>query len=106
MKRRIFVFSILIVIFISSYSQISRNEAYELLKQTIFNGAIDSVEILASQTPLQPLYQIRTNDTFVPSPSYESWFFFVDENPGADWWHPCKYVFISTVSGNITVTNK
>lgn len=90
MKRRFFIFSILIALFIPCYSQISRNEAYELLKQNIFNGAIDSVEILASQTPLQPLYQIGTNDTFVISPSYESWFFFVDEKPGADWWHPCK----------------
>ncbi len=64
------------------------------------------MEILASQTPLQPLYQIGTNDTFVISPSYESWFFFVDEKPGADWWHPCKYIFISTLGGDITVTNK
>ena len=40
------------------------------------------MEILASQTPLQPLYQIGTNDTFVISP-FLTFSFQVDESMSA-----------------------
>ncbi len=36
-------------------------------------------------------------------PDAESWLFFVDESPPANWGHPCRLVFITTASFDITV---
>lgn len=35
-------------------------------------------------------------------PDAESWLFFVDETPPADWGHPCRVVFIATDTYELT----
>ena len=85
-------------------AQISKESAYQFLTTTILNNDWEDKEIFVSTAIISENTNIPTKDTFVTSPSYKSWFFFVDEDPEAEWWHSCKYVFINS-NNNFTVVN-
>jgi hypothetical protein len=38
----------------------------------------------------------------LPGPAAESWLFFVDEVPAANWGHPCRVIFITTGTCKLT----
>ncbi len=99
--KNVFVLYVMLVFTSFTYSQINRESAYEILKNDLLGENWYNNEIYASKTVLQGQTLIFTNDTFVYSPNNTSWFFFVDEYPNADWWHPCKYVFINNLNGSI-----
>jgi uncharacterized repeat protein (TIGR02543 family) len=40
----------------------------------------------------------------VPVPFERFWFFFVDDRPGANWNHPCRYVFVAEDGGECAVS--
>ena len=54
----------------------------------------------------QPNTSIRSLVEPVMSPPYESWFFFVDDMPLANWEHPCRYIFVNVKTGDYELLSK
>ncbi len=96
---------LLVVIGVSLHcnAQISKESAYQILKTTILNNDWEDKEIFVSTAIVSENTNIPTKDTFVISPNYKSWFFFVDEDPEAEWWHSCKYVFINSNNNFVVI---
>lgn len=46
---------------------------------------------------------IKLLSSQLTTPSYDSWVFFIDDNPLANWGHSCRYVFVNTETGKIEV---
>ncbi|WP_074405757.1 MULTISPECIES: T9SS type A sorting domain-containing protein [Aquimarina] len=93
---------LLTFIFLSStlaWSQISQEEAYKILveKQIIPEGRNQWVYGL--QKPIPPNYEIKSFNKTIVSSKFESWLFFIDEDPYANWEHPAKYIFFDIRSG-------
>lgn len=103
--KKIFVCAVFALLSFSAFSQITRDAAYEILKNSCLNNNYSNYEILASTEVVPSSDTIYTNNTYVVSPSYPCWFFFVDLDPYADWWHACRYVFVSVETGECVSTN-
>lgn len=79
---------------------IPRDIAYQLALKEI-NLPLDEVDIWASKEKIKANTAVPSwGELVVSSPSQESWFFFVDEVPNANWSHPCQYLFVD-MDGNI-----
>lgn len=103
LSKIFFALSALILINIDmAFSQISRDEAYYILKTDVLNDDWQEYDIYTLQ------YQLSANTVFnllgqtVSSPNCNSWFFFVDLYPFRCWAHSCKYVFVSSETGIAT----
>lgn len=78
---------------------ISRDVAYKLALKEI-NVSLKEVDIWASKEKLArntPLEYVE-----LVSPDTETWLFFVDECPLANWGHPCQYIFVD-MDGSVSV---
>ncbi len=108
MKARILFISTLMILFSSSlYSQFTKQQAID----TVIN------HVIAADTGLVNVY--ISNNTYASTEVLllehydsitfgftESWVFFVDDLPLANWHHPCRYIAVSTVNGEYeTVPN-
>lgn len=82
-------------------SQITKDAAIDILKQNVLGESWMEKEISMSDNEVFPNTVINIPDTFLISPNYSSWFFFVDDYPLADWWHNCRYVFIDVDDGTV-----
>lgn len=78
---------------------ISRDVAYKLALKEI-NVSLKEVDIWASKEKLAR----NTNLEYIElvSPDTETWLFFVDECPQANWGHPCQYIFVD-MDGSVSV---
>lgn len=66
--KKIFVNTLFVLLSLSAFPQITRDAAYEILKNTCLNSNYSNYEILASNEVVPPLDTINTNNTFVVSP--------------------------------------
>ena len=104
MKKFILAICLNCIIF-SVFSQITCDSAYVILKTAILNNEWEKKEIACYKTTVKPHDTIFTLDSIIVSPDFESWFFFVDELPYANWGHKCKYIFICCKSGECFIIN-
>ena len=65
-------------------SQITRDAAYVRLQTVVLDGNWEDKDIASKSVTVQPTDTIRTVDSFVVAPQFESWLFFVDEFPAAN----------------------
>mgnify|MGYP002706753991 CR=1 FL=1 len=95
--------SLLLVVGIMSaqlYANISREDAIKVLYANIADTA--SVEIFMCDTIVPkgyPMYNMMGN--FICSPQEDSWFFFVDESPLANWAHTATCYCIDIDNGRL-----
>lgn len=101
---RIYITGLLLLIAFQINAQISREEAYELIKTKLTEVSIDDVDIFASKQMLPAKTKINANSKTIVSPNVASWFFFVDENPLQNWGHSCQYIFVDE-NKNISIQN-
>lgn len=83
----------------AQYGNITREEAYGLAMKKL-DVSMDEVDIYASIRRLAPGTPVHMLFEDLNSPAKESWLFFVDDVPQANWEHPCRYVFVD-VNGNV-----
>lgn len=100
------LFIIFVIFFIPCFAQISQSEAIGILKQSVLNNYWSEKEIFVSSEIVPKATTIQIKDSFVISPSFSSWFFFIDDYPLTDWFHPCRYVFVSVVDGNCVIQSQ
>ena len=77
---------------------LSKMDAYNLVVLQVLNGITNGKDIYVSEVYLTPgMGEINL-------PEAEGWYFFIDDQPGMDWAHPCRYVYVN-ISRDITVEN-
>ena len=87
-------------------AQISRDSAYEFLKTNILpnNWEDKEINIYVSKELIRENAVITIYcDTFVVSPNYKTWFFYVDETPRTGLYHDSKFIFINDENNFVVV---
>lgn len=86
----------------------SRVIAYDHVSKRLRQDGITLTDVdiwvTKEKIPANSVEEITPYDRIV-SPGTESWLFFVDELPGANWEHPCRYLFVDR-NGEILVYEK
>src|ERR1039457_112140 len=100
-------FSLLVIIsfFITSLQvQLSRQDAIHLVLGQVLQADIGNINVFASlkvhsgDEALQLLYYDP-----IPYPYEFNWAFFVDDSPHALWDHPCRYIFVDSLTGDYSI---
>ncbi len=84
--RKIIVILLLLFAYNTAISQITKKEAYNIVKNQLENEGIN-MEIYSFPTLVPPQELITVQYSFIMSPNYYSWFFFVNPYPYANWGH-------------------
>lgn len=104
--KRFFVFLIVVCFSANVFAQITKQQAADLVLNTIVGNKIDSVNVFVEPN-------IQSSDFYVISPidsinvPYDNyWFFFIDEDPEYYWGHDCNYVFVNTENRTYSLYEK
>ena len=98
MNQKYFTILLALSFALTVHSQINRDDAFAILKNTVLGSSWQDKEIYSLNNIVSNSTIVNTLDSFVVSPDYPCWFFYIDMDPSAEWWHPCKYVFIKVHS--------
>lgn len=58
----------------------------------------------AAYNSINGYIELITNET-IDCPYTNNWVFFVDDKPWAGWFHDCRYIFVSTETGDFSIVN-
>jgi len=85
-----------------SQNTITRDEAFKIIKQ---KGLVDTLtnNVGGSNQIIPPNTVIKLMTDSIISPSFTSWFFFIDLEPDADWAHPCKYIYVNINDSSLII---
>lgn len=85
--------------------EISREQAWEIVKKEILKDTLKDKAVYVSREPLNAKDTIKSwEKTYrVPDDFKHCWFFFVDDQYGANWQHHCRYVFVDVGTGKFEV---
>ena len=87
----------------STKEELTREEAWEVVKKEILDDKISEVNVYASLSKMLPNIKYTEGHEEISTPNYDSWMFFIDDVPLADWHHPCRYIFIKHDGSRIDV---
>lgn len=82
---------------------ITQGQALNILKNQLDIDTNKDIEISVFEEKLPANTEIQLLGTSLNTPKYESWTFFIDDNPLANWGHPCRYAFVNIANGNIKI---
>ena len=88
----------------SIFAQFSRNDAIDLVLNTVLTDDIGNVDVYSSYNNFTTDVELIDNDSPV-NPYTESWVFFSDDNPFASWYHGSRIIYVSTTDGSYTISN-
>ncbi len=80
---------------------IDREEAIAIVTRTQLGGTLDGVRLWIADQPLRADETVTTWRRDVFRADAAGWFVFVDRFPGANWEHPCWYVFVDEATGEV-----
>ncbi len=105
MKTRILFISTLMFVFLSlTYSQFSKQQAIDTVINYVIVADTGLVNVFVSNNTYSSseilLLEHYDSITFGFT---ESWVFFVDDLPLANWHHPCRYIAVSAASGEYEI---
>jgi len=80
-------------------------KAWEIVKKEILKDKPENKIVYVYEKILPSGFEIKSWGTThtVPKEFPEAWFFFIDEQPDANWGHRCKYVFVNIETGKYSV---
>ena len=105
-KNKSLLLSLTLVFLMSTfiYGQFSRNDAIDLVLNTILADDVGEVDVYASYNSFTTNVELIDNDS-ESNPYTESWVFFSDDNPFASWYHSSRIIYVSTTDGSYTISN-
>ncbi len=108
MKRFFLLILLLFSTILPIYSQtlITQQDAWDIVQQKVLEDNIQDINIYVSDNYLDKNTVIKTIYQDEHSPLFDSWFFFIDDNPFKNWNHACRYVFVNVHTGDFVVYNK
>lgn len=105
-KYLLFVFLTLLLNYISSAQtllNISKDEAWNIVKEKVLGNNTKGIEVYVSPKVLGACTTVPTVVDIENSPPFDSWFFFIDDMPLANWSHPCRYVYVDVCNGTYSI---
>ncbi|MBO5602600.1 MAG: hypothetical protein J5957_08385 [Prevotella sp.] len=110
--KKIVICCIIIILNASNFvyaqeeASISRIKAWDIIKEQILMRDTSNILVKVSKNIKQPKSIIKSLVKPVISPMYDSWFFFIDDMPKANWEHACRYIFVNTKTGEYEIQKK
>lgn len=104
--NKIFATMMLLLLNLNIYAaDLTKNEATHLVLSHL---SIDSTscEMYVFDEIKKAGSTIKLLTSQLTIPSYDSWVYFVDDKPFANWGHSCRYVFVNTKTGQLEVQSK
>lgn len=104
--NKIFATMMLLLLNLNIYAaDFTKNEATHLVLSHL---SIDSTscEMYVFDEIKKAGSTIKLLTSQLTTPSYDSWVYFVDDKPFANWGHSCRYVFVNTKTGQLEVQSK
>lgn len=87
-------------------SGLSREEAWEIVKENVLKNKTEGVNVYVCDTITNPWGCFKTVLGKEKTPTYRAWFFFIDDFPNANWDHPCRYVFVNIENGRSEIFDR
>ncbi|MCG8684981.1 MAG: hypothetical protein MI892_08915 [Desulfobacterales bacterium] len=80
-------------------------QAFLIIKHEISTDALSGKSLVVHPVPIKGGTSIPTwgKTIRVPTSYDKAWFFFVDDQPQANWGHKCRYFFVGTRSGRYSI---
>ena len=103
-KSLLFTLTLILLMSTFTYGQFSRNDAIDLVLNTILTDNIGDVDVYASNNSFTTDVELIDNDS-ESNPYTSSWVFFSDDNPFASWYHESRVVFVSSSNGDYSIEN-
>jgi hypothetical protein len=87
-----------------SFCQFSRQQAVDLMLDHILVADTGHISLYCSYSTILGTNEIILEDgqTFLPT-YQENWVFFSDDHPRANWYHPCRIIFVNSNSGDFQI---
>ena len=81
------------------------DQAYLKIKKEISSHPSGPKQLFVSRTPIKGGTSIPSwgKTIKVPQSIETAWFFFVDDQPDANWGHHCRYIFVDIKTGRYSV---
>lgn len=105
MKNKILVTTVLLFTTIFVNAQISKSNADNLVLHNIVNDSTIMVYCMNESLGLSAKISLADGEEII-NPYEESYVYFIDDIPAANWEHPCRYCFINRENGLYTIVNK
>lgn len=105
MKTRVLLLSVM-MLFISSslYSQFTKQQAMDTVLNHVIVSDTGHVNVFVANTSYASSDTLWLEDFEHITFTYtNSWVFFVNDHPFANWHHPCRYIAVSTVNGEYEI---
>jgi hypothetical protein len=106
MKKLHFAFLVAIILQLPSisYCQYSRQQAQDLVLNQILASDTGHINVYSSYHSFQDTsHIILQNNQMLSNPFHDSWAFFSDDHPLANWEHPCRYIFVDASLGTFSL---
>lgn len=78
-------------------------QAVQRAVEQVLEGRTEGLSIFVYPQILPAGTKIETWRGVIATLEHERWFVFIDELPGANWEHACKYVYLDPANGSVTV---
>jgi hypothetical protein len=107
-KLRKYLFVLLFVLINSLlFAQISRQQAIDHVLDNIVASDTVNVDVFSyyGQLTGQDSIELSGSES-IACPFTDSWVFFIDDSPSANWCHPCRYLFINAITGEDSIFTK
>lgn len=79
--------------------KITKDEAWKIILNDVLESDTSYTEVYVSKFVISSNDTINTMLSYDISPDFDSWFFFIDENPSQNWNHQCKYIYLNINNG-------
>lgn len=109
MRKLLFFLAFLYVNVLFSFAQatnVGREQAWTIVRHKLLNDNVNDVEVSCYEKVIPAKSKIKTIISDVDTPSFDSWFFFIDDKPFANWEHPCRYAFVNINDGDVEFVEK
>ena len=98
---------VLFVLSVSIYADITKEDAEDLVLNQILTDEIGNIDVYLSNDVINSPDVLQLwNDEFISCPYNSNWVFFVDDMVYANWYHPCRYIFVNTETGEYQIVNQ
>lgn len=103
--KKFYLLFITLSFFLSLKAQITQQEATALVQEYIKKENIAKNHWLYVNQSISRNSNIKIIVGEFKSPDFDSWFYFIDEMPFANWSHKSRFVYVDTRNGKISVQN-
>ncbi|MCP4544887.1 MAG: T9SS type A sorting domain-containing protein [bacterium] len=80
---------------------IGRDEAVAIVTDSQLAGSLEGIRLYIMPDPVPEGRMVSTWKTEIISAETQGWFIFVDLHPAANWEHPCLYIMVDAITGEV-----